>query len=1147
MVDVIPAADSFVRYTVASSTTGPFTFSFQYLEDADLEVLVNGIAPTSNYTVTQGAPLEYAGINGGSITFDTALAASDILTIARVTVKKRVSNLVGASLTANNLNVDYNKIVYILQEFYRDIGRALLADYGASSAGLDADSVAALLPYAADIEELATLDAEIAALGAITGDITAVSAEIASVVTCATNIAAIVAAAGGTSIDWKPSVRVASDQAGTLASDFAAGEAVDGITLAENDRILLKNQTASAENGIYTVNLSGAPTRATDFDGSASVTPGAVAYVEEGTVNEKKLFVLETSGAITIGTTGLTFRDLTGSGSASGNSAWKPQVRLATTANIDLANLNTGDTIDGVTVALGDRILVKSQTASTQNGIYIVPASGFPNRADDFNDNTDVEDGAFVYVLEGAAEAGTLWALTTTGTVTIGTSNLVFAEVSGGGSGASGPPTYTSIAGLVAGSAGTSASSRAVVNDALRGGEFRWLTGDQSALVTLDPQQGLYVAPSTDVTGASGVWVRVFTGPAMVTWFGALGDGSNNDTTLCQAALATGFDIHFPGVSSGNYYSCSSVLNVTTPGQQITGDGKRSDIRQSGADASANLFVITATDVHFEKLSVRPGTVTNSTYQGFAFYFSNADRARVTACYGTQHRRGIVMLNNSSDSEIDSNTFEVSVVTSASNPDNSDAGADIWLVNGTSDCLVHSNILHLGCGSGISVQTITRTNCNNNLIYNNIVTEAPSYGIYLYCGDIADECEGNVVSDNIVDTIYGFVESIVASSNTFGAGIYFQATGHNICTGNNLHNCNVNTDAEVLAPAAIGAINNRSTQIVGNKIWNTNWYGIMVADPNENNSFADALFKVSQNSIYSPNRDGIYAKDVPKVQIDGNEIIDGTIRGIFVRNVNTTTTDHVTITNNYAEGCGNSGLELNDADLVVCANNMWLDCASRGAVFTNCDVINHTGDLSDRCSSIGIYYLNCTHITGNGVTVYDAGQGLSNRSGFQVDGCTDLKLTNCHARIRSGTAMQYGINFNGSGNSQIQLTSCEFEGTVTDVTGTAPSNIIWTDCIADIQAGFGRKDRSISGTTLNANRWDRHLYVGAGTIRTIATTNTRSGQLLFLTFSGTVTFDHGFDNVFCNNDTDQVCGPSGSGNILSAWARRTGNNWIIQT
>ena len=108
-------------------------------------------------------------------------------------------------------------------------------------------------------------------------------------------------------LDPKESVRVATTAAGTLASSFANGEIVDGITLATGDRILIKTQADGSENGIYTVNASGAPTRATDFDDDAEVTAGAFTFVEEGTANASAGFVLATTGSITVGTTAMSF------------------------------------------------------------------------------------------------------------------------------------------------------------------------------------------------------------------------------------------------------------------------------------------------------------------------------------------------------------------------------------------------------------------------------------------------------------------------------------------------------------------------------------------------------------------------------------------------------------------------------------------------------------------------------------------------------------------------------------------------------------------------------------------------------------------------------------------------------------------------
>lgn len=107
--------------------------------------------------------------------------------------------------------------------------------------------------------------------------------------------------------DYKDSVRAATTANGALATAFANGQVIDGVTLATNDSILLKNQTTGAENGIYVVNASGAPTRRSDADVSSEVTGGLTVRVTEGTVNADAEFTLTTNDPITLGTTSLTF------------------------------------------------------------------------------------------------------------------------------------------------------------------------------------------------------------------------------------------------------------------------------------------------------------------------------------------------------------------------------------------------------------------------------------------------------------------------------------------------------------------------------------------------------------------------------------------------------------------------------------------------------------------------------------------------------------------------------------------------------------------------------------------------------------------------------------------------------------------------
>lgn len=100
-------------------------------------------------------------------------------------------------------------------------------------------------------------------------------------------------------------------------------------------------------------------------------------------------------------------------------------VRVATTANITLSGTQT---VDGVALTAGNRVLVKNQTDSTKNGIYTV-ASGAWTRTD-----LDAVDGNFWFVQEGSTQESSGWVLTTNGAIVWGTSSIAFSQFSGAGS-----------------------------------------------------------------------------------------------------------------------------------------------------------------------------------------------------------------------------------------------------------------------------------------------------------------------------------------------------------------------------------------------------------------------------------------------------------------------------------------------------------------------------------------------------------------------------------------------------------------------------------------------------------------------------------------------------------------------------------------
>lgn len=116
--------------------------------------------------------------------------------------------------------------------------------------------------------------------------------------------------------------------------------------------------------------------------------------------------------------------------SAVNGTDWKQSVRAATTANITLSGTQT---VDGVALVAGDRVLVKDQSTGSQNGIYVV-AAGAWSRSTDADENAEVTAGLSVMVTEGTVNADSQWRLTTNDSIVVGTTALVFAQIGAGSS-----------------------------------------------------------------------------------------------------------------------------------------------------------------------------------------------------------------------------------------------------------------------------------------------------------------------------------------------------------------------------------------------------------------------------------------------------------------------------------------------------------------------------------------------------------------------------------------------------------------------------------------------------------------------------------------------------------------------------------------
>lgn len=163
-------------------------------------------------------------------------------------------------------------------------------------------------------------------------------------------------------LDPKASVRVATTANATIASDFENGDTIDGVTLATGDRILIKDQSDGSANGIFTINASGPPTRATDADVSAEVTAGMFVFVEEGTANADSGWLLSTNNPITLGTTALVFVQFSAAGQITAGAG------LTKTGNTLDVGAGTGITVNADDVAINPAVVVRKYATDVGDG-----------------------------------------------------------------------------------------------------------------------------------------------------------------------------------------------------------------------------------------------------------------------------------------------------------------------------------------------------------------------------------------------------------------------------------------------------------------------------------------------------------------------------------------------------------------------------------------------------------------------------------------------------------------------------------------------------------------------------------------------------------------------------------------------------------
>ncbi len=185
---------------------------------------------------------------------------------------------------------------------------------------------------------------------------------------------------------------------------------IGGLSNADGNFIVGSGSTWVAENGATARGSLGLGTISTQAANSVAISGGTITGLGSPSSNSDAATKVYVDNLVT----GLKTRIIT---------------RVGTTANIDLtSDLQNGDTLDGITLVTGNKVLVKDQTDATENGIYDVVASGTSTRNPDY-DTVEELAGQLVIIQEGTANEDKIFLCTTDNSGTIGSVNIVFTVV----------------------------------------------------------------------------------------------------------------------------------------------------------------------------------------------------------------------------------------------------------------------------------------------------------------------------------------------------------------------------------------------------------------------------------------------------------------------------------------------------------------------------------------------------------------------------------------------------------------------------------------------------------------------------------------------------------------------------------------------
>ena len=211
-------------------------------------------------------------------------------------------------------------------------------------------------------------------------------------------------------LDIKDSVRVATDGTNVDLSSSGDPGNLDGVSLSDGDRVLLKDQNTASENGIYDAVTASDPTtwvRSEDANDDDEVTGGAFTFVEEGSLNSNRGFVITTNNP-TLGTDDLTFTQFSGAGQiTAGRGLTKDGDTLKARTEESIQDIIFGNVLSGtqtlINVSYNDANNQVRYEVNDDLSQYDNSTSGFISDLSSFSTD-DLSEGSNLYFTDERAQ-----------------------------------------------------------------------------------------------------------------------------------------------------------------------------------------------------------------------------------------------------------------------------------------------------------------------------------------------------------------------------------------------------------------------------------------------------------------------------------------------------------------------------------------------------------------------------------------------------------------------------------------------------------------------------------------------------------------------------------------------------------------------